>query len=165
MFGYSSNAWFDIACIGRMETEDVKNIEKSSEYLISLIENEHKNGIPLENIIIGGFSQGGAIAYYSILTCKKKIGGAIILSSWLPNHQKYMTHIERWQTNKETNMFIGHGASDNLLEIGFMHKSVSILHDIGYTPEVHEYPDMAHTSSDKEIYDVKKFLDTVLSIF
>ncbi|PIK34595.1 hypothetical protein BSL78_28579 [Apostichopus japonicus] len=56
----------------------------------SLVQDEEKKGIPSDRIIIGGFSQGGAVALHAALTMNKKIGGLILLSTWLPLHAKIM---------------------------------------------------------------------------
>jgi len=54
-----------------------------------LINNEEKEGISTENIIVGGFSQGGAVALYTALTSPKKLGGIVGLSTWLPLHKSF----------------------------------------------------------------------------
>ena len=56
----------------------------------SLIEGEEKLGISRDRIIVGGFSQGGALALYSTLTSSKpNVAGVIALSSWLPLHKTF----------------------------------------------------------------------------
>lgn len=49
-----------------------------------MVAEEEKAGIPSERVVIGGFSQGGALALYSALTMKKPLGGVMSLSGWLP---------------------------------------------------------------------------------
>lgn len=53
-----------------------------------MINNEIRAGIPADRIILGGFSQGGALALYSALTYPEKLGGVIGLSCWLPLHSR-----------------------------------------------------------------------------
>jgi lysophospholipase-2 len=49
------------------------------------ISDEEKKGIPRNRIMVGGFSQGGAVAFYSALTQDKPpLAGIIGLSTWLP---------------------------------------------------------------------------------
>lgn len=55
----------------------------------SLIANEISLGIPANRIILGGFSQGGALAIFSALTYPQSLAGIIVLSAWLPLHQKF----------------------------------------------------------------------------
>jgi lysophospholipase-2 len=39
--------------------------------------------------VIGGFSQGGALALYSALLFPKPLAGVIALSCWLPLHKQF----------------------------------------------------------------------------
>lgn len=55
-----------------------------------LIKNEIDSGIPSENIIIGGFSQGGVVSLYNLLTTDFKLGGAIILSGYLSMAEEFV---------------------------------------------------------------------------
>jgi len=52
----------------------------------SLIAAEEKLGVPRSRIVIGGFSQGGAVALYTALTSTSDnpLGGIIGMSTWLP---------------------------------------------------------------------------------
>lgn len=56
-----------------------------------LIAKEISDGIPAERIIIGGFSQGGAVALYTAFGTDTKVGGVLALSTWLPMN-KYFTN-------------------------------------------------------------------------
>ena len=53
------------------------------------IAQEEQNGIPSDRIVIGGFSQGGAVALYTALTLDKKLAGVVGLSTWLPLHTTF----------------------------------------------------------------------------
>lgn len=39
--------------------------------------------------MLGGFSQGGALAVYSALTYPQKVAGVIALSAWLPLNKSF----------------------------------------------------------------------------
>ena len=63
--GMRMPGWFDITDFGGDVTtrkEDVDGILKSVEHLHSIIDEQIKKGVPSERIVVGGFSQGGAIA-------------------------------------------------------------------------------------------------------
>ena len=56
----------------------------------TLISDEEKAGIARNRIIIGGFSQGGAVALYSALAePKPPLAGILGLSTWLPLHAAF----------------------------------------------------------------------------
>lgn len=54
-----------------------------------MIEEEEQKGIPSNRIILGGFSQGGALAIYSALRCTKPLAGVVALSCWLPLYKQF----------------------------------------------------------------------------
>jgi len=56
----------------------------------SLIADEEKRGIDRSRIVVGGFSQGGAVALYSAFTIPQKpVAGLVGLSTWLPLHKTF----------------------------------------------------------------------------
>jgi len=55
-----------------------------------LIAEEEKKGIDRSRIVIGGFSQGGAVALFSAFTVSQKpVAGIVGLSTWLPMHKTF----------------------------------------------------------------------------
>lgn len=101
-FGMSMPSWYDIISLESEDNEDHENIRKSSLYrsfvfilfciflVTELIQNEISNGIPSQNILIGGFSQGGVVSLYNFLTTDLKLGGGIILSGYLPMAEDFV---------------------------------------------------------------------------
>lgn len=63
--------------------EDAEGINASAEYLSGLIQQEIDAGIPADRIVVGGFSQGGAMSIYTGLMAKVKLAGIVSLSGWL----------------------------------------------------------------------------------
>ena len=64
----------------------------------TIIEEEIKSGVPSERIMIGGFSQGGALSLYTAMNSKHRLGGVVALSCWLPLHKQMG---QAMQTNKD----------------------------------------------------------------
>ena len=69
--------------------EDKAGFDLSAIRVNKLIQYEIDKGILPNNIIIGGFSQGGALALHVSLRSTYKLGGCIALSTWLPLHKEY----------------------------------------------------------------------------
>lgn len=69
--------------------EDEAGIRNAAKMVHSLIAKEVGLGIPSNRIVLGGFSQGGALAIFSALTYPQPLAGIIALSAWLPLHQKF----------------------------------------------------------------------------
>ncbi|KAH0019166.1 hypothetical protein KCU80_g17311, partial [Aureobasidium melanogenum] len=55
--------------------EDEAGITRSQAYIHSLIAKEIEKGIPSERIVLGGFSQGGAMSLMSGVTAPTRLGG------------------------------------------------------------------------------------------
>ena len=66
-------AWFDLMSLDPSGPEDEKGIEKSKTNLTKIIDEEVNNGIDPSRIVLGGFSQGGALAIYMGLTGKHTV--------------------------------------------------------------------------------------------
>lgn len=80
---------FDLRSLEPSGPEDEEGIRRAAEMVHSLIAVEVAAGIPTKRIVLGGFSQGGALAIYSALTFPEPLAGVIALSAWLPLHQKF----------------------------------------------------------------------------
>ena len=87
--GFRMPSWFDLRSLDPSGQEDEEGIRKAAKMVHSMIAEEVAAGIPTKRIVIGGFSQGGALAIYSALTFPEPLAGVIALSAWLPLHQKF----------------------------------------------------------------------------
>ena len=64
-------------------TSNILEVKKMSAMIHTTIEEQLSRGVKPGKIILGGFSQGGALALYASLTCPVKLGGTFLLSAWL----------------------------------------------------------------------------------
>ena len=65
--------------------------------------------------ILGGFSQGGALALYTGLTGKYKLAGIVALSCWLPLHKTFPGALN--SANSEVPILQAHGDCDPVVNI------------------------------------------------
>jgi len=80
---------FDIHSFDFNAKEDEGGILESSRRLNEIISSEVDNGIDASRIVLGGFSQGGAMTLITGLTSERKLAGAVVLSGFLPLHTKF----------------------------------------------------------------------------
>lgn len=93
--------WYDINSFDDIKrTEDEAGIVKSKDYLHSLIATEIEKGIPSERIVLGGFSQGGAMSIFSGVTCPTRLGGIFGLSCYLLLQGKVKDMVPKENPNK-----------------------------------------------------------------
>lgn len=64
-------------------------VKKAAKLIHTMIDNEIHEGIPSDRILLGGFSQGGALALYSAFLYPQRLAGVVALSCWLPIHKSF----------------------------------------------------------------------------
>ncbi|WEW61406.1 alpha/beta hydrolase family protein [Emydomyces testavorans] len=168
-YGMRMPGWYDIATLSVDATQeeflrqqDEPGILKSRDFFNSLVKEEMDKGIRPSRIVLGGFSQGGAMALITGLTSKEKLAGIFGLSCYLPLSQKIKELLPEDWPNKKTPVFMAHGNADAIVKFDFGRDSAKHLSEMGMDVEFHEYPGMGHTSDPVEIEDLEKFLMKVI---
>lgn len=150
--GMTMRAWYDIFGIGHPK-EDLEGMQTSHELIVDIVNSQKKRGFSEDQIILAGFSQGGAMALYTALRMQPTIGGVIALSAWLPSQNTSPTHLPR-----HTPFFMGLGQFDQVVLPEWTKQSAEWLSLQGYKQIVlREYP-MEHTLSIDEIRDIANWL-------
>ncbi|KAM9384017.1 LOW QUALITY PROTEIN: acyl-protein thioesterase 2 [Pholidichthys leucotaenia] len=149
-------AWFDLMGLTPDSQEDETGIKKAAESIKAIIEHEVKNGIPPNRIILGGFSQGGALSLYTALTCQHKLAGVVALSCWLPLHTNFISVSE---CNKELPILQCHGELDFMIPMKYGCMTACKLKSLGI-PHItfKSYAGVQHSSCPQEMQEVKDFI-------
>lgn len=157
--GMLMRAWYDIAEINLAFKEDKKGIDESAILISRLIEREESLGIDSKRIVLGGFSQGGALSLYAGLRFPRPLGGIIALSTYMPIANNF-AH-ERHPNNYSTPIFMGHGLFDPIVPLMLGEMCRQQLEGLGYSIEWHSYS-MPHTVIPEEIRDIGEFLKKIV---
>lgn len=88
-------------------------------------------GIKPSRIVLGGFSQGGAMSVFSGITGKEKLGGVFGLSCYLLLSDRIKNYIPEGFPNKETPFFLAHGKDDGVVKFEFGEKSYDMVKELG----------------------------------
>lgn len=153
--GFPMPSWFDIKALSYNAPEDIDGIKKSTKLVHKLITDEEKAGIPSNRIILGGFSQGGALAFHAFLNWPKPLAGMIGLSTWCPIRDE----VEKsTNVNLKSPVLQCHGTIDPLLPKEWALMTEQFLKKYLTNYQFKIYQGMAHSSCDKELEDVKKFI-------
>lgn len=150
-------AWYDIRSVDRSDDLDQDRILTSSQATRDLIEREIERGVDSRRIIMAGFSQGGAIAYHTALTCERPLAGLMALSSYFAT--PHLT--QPAEPNKDLPVFIAHGTQDPMLPEALGRQSMEHVRQLGYEPEYRTYA-MGHEVCMDEIRDLGVWLRSVL---
>jgi len=133
--------WYDIKSLSDLAArdEDEAGILRSRDYFHSLIDAEVAKGIPTNRIVIGGFSQGGAMSLISGVTYKNQLGGIFGLSCYLLLQNKIKELIPVENPNQNTPIFMGHGDADPVVAHKYGKLSADALTSHGYKVDFRTY--------------------------
>lgn len=161
--GYVMRAWYDILVgaasaeiadnIGRME--DAEGIRAAQEEIERLIAQERQRGVAAKDIILAGFSQGGAVALHAGLRHKERLGGILALSTYLPLPKKLS--VEAHTSNRDVPIFMAHGQFDPVIPYAFGRASAEELLQQDYPLQWHGYA-MPHSVCPEEVEDIERWL-------
>jgi phospholipase/carboxylesterase len=160
--GYVMRAWYDVRwgdLEGRTKQADEQGVRASQTAIVQLIEREISRGIPVGEIVLAGFSQGGAVALQTALRYPQKLAGVMALSTYLPLAESFAQ--EASAENRRIPIFMAHGLDDGVIQHTVGAQSRDVLVQNGYDVEWHEYP-MQHSVCLEEIAHIGDFLKRVL---
>lgn len=152
-FGMRMNSWFDLRSLNPNDPEDEEGIVAASKQIHELIAEQERQGVPHDRIMLGGFSQGGALALYAAFTYPKRLAGVAALSCWLPLHKKV-------PTSMKLPVFQCHGDADFVVPVQWGAASSQVmstfLDKAQYQFKI--YSGLGHSSSSAELQDVLHFI-------
>jgi phospholipase/carboxylesterase len=157
--GMAMRAWYDISGMEIAQRQDETGIRASIRLLGELIEREVARGVAAKNILIAGFSQGGAIVLAGGVRYPQRLGGIIALSTYLPLAEK--TDAEADHANRDVPVFMAHGMLDPTIPHALGEMSRDYLAQRGYPIDWHAYP-MAHQVCAEEIADLRNWMNARL---
>ena len=156
--GYVMPAWFDIR--HDRGQEDDAGLRRSQAAIEALLAREQARGMPANRVVLGGFSQGCAMALLTGLRYPERLAGIVGMSGYLPLAGTLAA--ERSAANADVPIFLAHGRQDEMVPLPRAIASRDALQALGYPVEWHEYP-MGHSVSAQEVQDLRRWLLKVLS--
>ena len=160
--GMVMRAWYDVSfgdLEGNTRRADETGVRASQAHVGRLIERETARGVAVENIVIAGFSQGGAIALQTGLRYPQRLAGIMALSTYLPMGDSLAT--EASAANRAIPIFYAHGTHDQVIPRTMATSSREKLTAAGYRVDWHEYP-MQHSVCAEEVGAISAWLSEVL---
>lgn len=153
--GMEMPAWFDISALSREAPLDTEGFEATRQEIIKLIKRENERGVECRNIVLAGFSQGGAMALGTALQYPERLAGIMGLSTFLLRGETM--HLDLAQANRNTPVFMAHGEQDPVVPLALGDQSRQWLADSGYRVEWRTYS-MPHSVCMEEIADIRQWL-------
>jgi phospholipase/carboxylesterase len=158
--GRRMRAWHDIASLDREGVEDEVGIRGAAQAIGRLIQGTIDGGIPARRIVLAGFSQGGAMAFFTGPRWPEALAGVVALSCWLPLADSLRR--EASPANARLPVFMAHGTMDPVVPFAMGAESRDRLRAAGFAVDWHEYP-MPHTVCAEELEDLRGWLLAALS--
>ncbi|MDX1515408.1 MAG: alpha/beta hydrolase-fold protein [Woeseiaceae bacterium] len=152
--GMAMRAWYDIVSLDADGRADEAGIRDSSAILDALVAREVERGLSRADVVLAGFSQGGAVALFNALTTPHRYAGVMALSTYLPLPSVVA---EEAQGDASVPVFMAHGTMDPMVPLAGGRHARQVLEAHGYDVEWHEYP-MMHAVCPREIADIRGWL-------
>lgn len=158
--GMTMPGWFDLYDwpIGVGIKNDEIGLERSVKSIEDYVDELQKKGVDRSKIVIGGFSQGGAVALRAVYNNKSDgttpYAGCVNLSGWLT--------FEDGVKNEDVPLFWAHGSFDDKVLFEQQQYGVQKLTEMGVAQIQAQSYSMGHSSHPKEMIAFAKFLDDVI---
>ncbi|TFH70320.1 carboxylesterase [Gammaproteobacteria bacterium LSUCC0112] len=156
--GYIMPAWYDILQADVSRRLDEVQLRRSAAAVHAFVKQQQDAGIDSRRIVLGGFSQGGAVVLEAALSCPSQLAGMMSLSSYFPTADSVTVS----DANRALPVLVCHGSQDTVVNESLGKQSVESLVKLGFQPEYHRYP-MPHSVCPQEINDISLWLQRVLA--
>lgn len=154
-YGIQGYAW-SASVDGRAD----EGLQSSADNLIGLFEEiTEQYKIDPDKVVLGGFSQGGMMAYLCGLPNPSTFAGIAALSSKIPEPTKLESLLPE---DKSQLIFISHGTADPLLPVENGRHARLFLEQNEYSPDYREY-DMGHQIIETVIRDLTHWIRNVVA--
>lgn len=150
--GMEMPAWYDIVALNDNKRQvDNAGIAKSVDRVAKLLKGE-------DRVVLGGFSQGGAITLSAALSKSlPNVIAFVSLSAYIPDPDQYS------QGGNKVPFLLCHGDSDPVIHPSAGQEAHAKLQTLGLSSTFHMFPGMAHSARPDEFQTITTFLNDVLN--
>lgn len=156
--GYVMPGWYDIKGADITDKEDITGMTESRAILEGLIDEQIALKVPSDNILLAGFSQGGAVAYYTGIRSQHKLAGILALSTYLPFLEDAKS--QHSGVNLLSPIMAMHGTGDPVVPLAAGKLSAEGLRTLGYQVQWREYS-MEHSVIPEQLTDIGSWINEV----
>ncbi|MCF7903466.1 MAG: hypothetical protein K9M19_08580 [Candidatus Marinimicrobia bacterium] len=154
---FGGRAWFDLAYLpsGELQFDESQALqagENAAAVVNALLQDEN---LPVSQLIVGGFSQGAAIAMLVSLLSPEKTNGVLVMSGRRPERMGQL--IQDAAALGHFKVFVGHGIHDPTLPIMNGRNLQEFWRQLPVKLTYREYP-MGHEINPQELADINQWL-------
>jgi len=159
-YGHEMTGWSDIYGLDQTSPEDKDGFEQSAARIHKIIKSEVEKGISPSKIVVGGFSQGGALAFHVGLRSPYPLGGCVAFSTWVPLSHEYPSALAPSATTLP--IFQCHGTSDSVVRFEWGIASHNLIKTLIINPPpVFKVLNMGHSSHPQEMLAAQTFINEI----
>lgn len=155
--GYVMPAWYDVYETGLSRKVDLEGVKRSAGQVWAIIEQQLAAGMDSRNVVVAGFSQGGAVAYQLVLSSPQELGGLLAMSTYFATAESIAFN----DANKDVPVLVQHGTMDSVVALPLGEKAAEMLKEKGYNLTFETYP-MDHSVCAEQIKSISRWLQQVL---
>mmetsp|Transcript_35081 Transcript_35081/g.111481 ORF Transcript_35081/g.111481 Transcript_35081/m.111481 type:complete len:278 (-) Transcript_35081:541-1374(-) len=157
--GGTMRAWMDVDSfpITPEDLHDAEGLDNAVQHVHTLLEGEEAGGMPAERIVLGGFSQGAAVALWAAHMYPRRLAGVILWSGYAPCAERLPATLKT-SANRLVPHVHCHGSADEkvLPACGTQVAELLSSAEVPLKTSVHE--GVAHGCCQKQVEDLLKFL-------
>ena len=151
--GYIMPSWYDIFSMEIEREIDQEQILLSASAIHQFIDREIQSGVKSKNIVLAGFSQGGAVAYQAALTYPHPLGGLLAMSTYFATPDLCAFS----ESNSTLNILVQHGLDDSVVPELLGRQAVDRLSKGGWQSRYRTYP-MDHEVCAEQVQEIGAWL-------
>jgi phospholipase/carboxylesterase len=147
---YGGFSWFDFG------GDIVPGVKRSRELLFALLDEQRTKGFPVEQITLGGFSQGCLMSIETGLRYPHRLAGIVGISGYVCEPETLVKELS--PVARQQRLLVTHGTQDPLIRIAEVRPQLKILEDAGLKLQFREFV-KAHTiAGEEELAVIRDFV-------
>lgn len=154
-------SWMDLDAIPvpLNNRDDEPGLAASCKIIHGLLDEEIAAGTDSKDIILGGFSQGGAMALLAAYSYSKPLAGVAVMSGWPALQGDWQARVDGG-ANAKTPAFIGHGSADPVVLPECGAEAARLLKASGVETTYNTYP-VEHGAHPQELEHLRLWMKGV----
>lgn len=149
------NRWYPQSAFEPLETNE-PDLSSALAIIDTLVKESHEKGFSDQQIVFGGFSQGGCLAAEYVARNPMRYAGLFIFSGALIGPRGIPRNYQGSFDNMP--VFIGGSDIDPWVSYDLLKDTASVFNEMGADVDFRTYPGMAHTINQDEIDAVRAML-------
>ncbi|XP_012254301.1 lysophospholipase-like protein 1 [Athalia rosae] len=159
--GEPSTVWFNRLAIKKTLPDDQASIDSMCKQVSGILDQEVADGIPLNRIVVGGFSMGGALSMQLAYRFKPSVAGCCTMSSFLNDNSLVYKALKTTGVESIPPLLQFHGVRDDLVPIEWGEETFKILTGLGVRGEFVPLKNAYHELNRLEI---QRFQEWILNL-